>query len=77
LARHDQAALTPTTRTHRLSGDYAEDVLAPRFDNVASRVAGHQQHPPLFSSPPHPDVLVNHVAILGRENVQDHLTRPL
>src|SRR5437899_3512781 len=35
LARHDQAAFTPSKRTHRLPGDNAEDVFAPRFDNVA------------------------------------------
>ena len=76
LARQDNTVFTPAPGPHRLPGDDAENVLAPRLDGIVRGLTGHQQDAVLIGGAPHPDPLGCHSGRLCGKNVQDDLVRP-
>ena len=70
-ARLDEAALPPTARTHRLSGDDPEDVLTARLNSVMGGLACHQQDWTGLRGTPHPDRVGPHVGRIVGNNIQE------
>jgi PhnB protein len=80
LPRSHKPALASPARSHRLTGDDAEDVFAARLDRVASGPSGHQQHTILACGAPDANLVGRHQAdakwvIPGRKIIQDRAGR--